>query len=120
MAQATDVVLNGAGYMLAGHYERAQDGAADGRTGRGGGEGHEGAASPRDDPLPAEGGADVLAVVGAVALELEWAAEAAEEIAQADAAGAAIGGAVLGAFVGAGEHVAGAVEDNVSRLCHGV
>ncbi|HVL23167.1 MAG TPA: hypothetical protein VM450_03735 [Thermomicrobiales bacterium] len=38
MAQATDVVLNGAGYMLAGAgtqgYERAQDGAADGRTGR--------------------------------------------------------------------------------------
>jgi hypothetical protein len=38
MAQATDIVLAGAGYMLHGasrvKYERAQDGAAEGRTGR--------------------------------------------------------------------------------------
>ena len=35
MAQATDIVLNGAGYMLApGTYKRTQDGVAEGRTGR--------------------------------------------------------------------------------------
>ena len=35
MPQATDIVLNGAGYMvLPGTYERAQDGIAEGRTGR--------------------------------------------------------------------------------------
>lgn len=35
MPQATDIVLNGAGYMvLPGKYERAQDGIAEGRTGR--------------------------------------------------------------------------------------
>ncbi len=35
MAQPTDIVLDGAGYMLApGTYQRAQDGMAEGRTGR--------------------------------------------------------------------------------------
>lgn len=35
MPQATDVVIDGAGYMLApGKYQRGQDGAPDGRTGR--------------------------------------------------------------------------------------
>lgn len=35
MAQRTDIVIDGAGYVLVpGHYTRAQDGAPEGRTGR--------------------------------------------------------------------------------------
>lgn len=35
MAQPTDIVIEGAGYMIVpGHYTRSQDGAPEGRTGR--------------------------------------------------------------------------------------